>query len=81
MDGKCWPSIRTQVLGDVISNPLSAHEDEDFRAFLTDLIKVFNQFGSLLEVGADRNDLANVMVSCQFHRANIDLNEVVQEIL
>jgi len=81
MDGKGWPSVRAQVLGDVIRNSFGAHEDEDFGAFLADLVEVFNQLGPLLKVGADRNDLTNVVVSCKFHRANVDLNKIVQEVL
>lgn len=81
MDGKGWPSVCAQVLGDLISNTLGAHEDEDFGAFLADLVEVFDQLGPLLKVGADRDNLTNVMVSCEFHRANVDLDKVVQEIL
>lgn len=81
MDGKGWPSVRAQILGDLVGDSLGAHEDKDFGTFLTDLIKMFDQLGPLLKVGTDRNDLTNVVVSCQFHRANIDLNKVAQEIL
>lgn len=81
MDGKGWPSVGAQVLGDIISNSFGAHEDENFGAFLADLVQVFDQLVPLLKVGTDGNNLTNVVVSCQFHRANIDLNKVIQEIL
>lgn len=81
MDGKSWPPVRTQVFCDLISNSFGAHEDEYFGAFLADLVQVFDQLGPLLEVGTNRNNLTNVVVSRQFHRTNIDLNKVAQEIL
>ena len=81
MDGKSWPPIRAQVLGDIISDSFRAYKNEDFGAFLADLVKVFDQLGSLLKVGAYGDDLTNVVVSCQLHRTDIDLDEVVQKIL
>ena len=81
MDGKSRPAICTQVLGDLISNSLGAHKDEDFGAFLADLVQMFDQLGPFLKIGTDRNNLTNVVISCQFHRAHVDLNKVIQEIL
>lgn len=81
MDSKGWPPVRAQVLRDIIGNPFGAHENEDLGTFLADLVKVLNQLGPLLKVGADRNNLTDVVVGCQLHRANVHLDEVVQEIL
>jgi hypothetical protein len=67
MDGKGWPSVCAQVLGNIISNAFSAYEDKDFGAFLADLVKVFDQLCPLLEVGTNGNNLTNVVVGRQFH--------------
>ena len=46
-----------------------------------DLIKVLDQLRSLFEVTADIDNLLHVVVRGQFHRANVDLNDVSKEIL
>ena len=81
MDGQGGPAVLSKVLGDVVGHPFSAHEDQDLGVFTADHIEMFEEFASLLEIGADFDILLNVMVSRQVHRTDVNLNKVVQEIL
>jgi hypothetical protein len=81
MNGKRWPAILAKVFCDIIRNPLSANEYENLSILSADNIKMLDQLGTLLKVTADFNNLGDVMIRCELHRANIDLNKVLQEIL
>ena len=81
MNGECWPTVLTKVFRDVVCDPLSANKDENLSVLSADDIKMFDQLGALLKVAADFDDLGNVMVRCELHRTNIDLDKVFQEIL
>ena len=67
MNGKCWPTVLTKVFCDIIRNPLSANKDEDLSILSTDDIKVLDQFGTLLKVAADFNDLGDIMICRKLH--------------
>ena len=81
MDGQSWPSVLTEVLGDVVRNTLGANEDEHLRVLLADLVQVLDELRPLLEVADDLDDLLDVVVGSELHRTNVDLNEVLQEVL
>jgi hypothetical protein len=70
----------TQVLRDVIGYAFGANEDQHLGILCTDSIEVLDQLCSLFEVTADVDNLLYVVVRCQFHRANVDLNHVSKEI-
>ncbi len=81
VDGQCWPSILTEVLGDVIGDTLRAYENENLCVLLADLLEVLDELCPLLEVTHDLNDLLDVVIRSEFHRADVDLDEVFQEVL
>lgn len=81
MNGKRRPAILAKVFRDIIRNPLCANEDENLSILSADDIKMLDQLGTLLKVTADLNDLGDIMIRCKLHRAYIDLNKVLQEIL
>lgn len=81
MDSQRWPTVLTEILGNVVGNTLRTDEDENFGILLTDLIEVLDEFRPFLKVAADFNDLGDVMVSGELHRTDVDLNEVLEEIL
>ena len=81
MDGQRWPSVLTEVLGDVVGDTLRAHEDEDLGVFLRDLFEVLAELRPLLKVTYDLNDLLDVVVRGKLHGADVDLDEVLQEVL
>jgi len=81
MNGECWPTVLTKVFRDVVCDPLSADKDENLSVLSANDIKMFDQLGAFFKVAADFDDLGNVMVRCELHRTNIDLDEVFQEIL
>ena len=81
MNGECRPAVLTKVLRDIICDPLSANKDENLSVLSADDIEMFDQLGTFLKVAADFDDLGNVMVRCELHRTNIDLDKVFQEIL
>ena len=81
VDGQGRPSILPEVFGDIVGNTLSTDEDEDLGILLTNLIKVLDELRPLLEVADDLNDLLNVVVRGEFHRANVNLDEILQEVL
>ena len=81
MNGECWPTVLTKVFRDIVCDPLSADKDENLSVLSANDIKMLDQLGAFLKVAADFDDLGNVMVRCELHRTNIDLDEVFQEIL
>ena len=81
VDGQRWPSVLTEVLGDVVGDTLRAHEDEDLGVFLRDLLEVLAKLRPLLKVTYDLNDLLDVVVRGELHGADVDLDEVLQEVL
>ncbi len=81
MNGECWPTVLTKVFCDLVCDPLGADKDENLSVLSADDIKMFDQLGAFLKVAADFDDLGNVMVRCELHRTNVDLDKVFQEIL
>lgn len=81
VDGQRWPSILTKVLGDVVRDSFCPDENEHLRVFLTYLVEVLDEFCPLLEIAADIDDLLNVVVGGELRRADVNLNEVLQEVL
>lgn len=81
MNGECWPTVLTKVFRDIVCDPLSADKNENLSVLSANDIKMLDQLGAFLKVAADFDDLGNVMVRCELHRTNIDLDEVFQEIL
>ena len=81
MDGQRRPSVLTEVLRDVVCHTLCANKDKHLRVLLRDLFKMFDELRPLLEVADDLNDLLDVVVGRELHRADVDLNEILQEVL
>lgn len=81
VDGQRGPSVLTEVLSNIVSDTLSADENEDFGILLLNLLKVLDKLGALLKVAADFDDLLNVVVGGEFERTDVDLNEVAQKVL
>ena len=81
MNGECWPTVLTKVFRNVVCDPLSADKNENLGVLSADDIKMFDQLGAFLKVAADFDDLSNVMIRCELHRTNINLDKVFQEIL
>ena len=81
VDGQCWPSILTEVLCDIVRNTFCADENEYLRVLLTDLVEVLNELRPLLKVTADLDNLLDVVVGRQLSRADVNLDEVLQEVL
>ena len=81
MDGQRRPAILTKVFRDVISDTFCAHEYENLRILGTDLIQVLDQLRALLEITANLHKLFDVVVRSEFHRPNVDLDHIFQEIL
>lgn len=63
MNGERWPSILSEVLGQVVSDSLGSDEDEDLGGFGRDLLEVLDELSSLLKVGADLDNLGDVQVT------------------
>lgn len=81
MDGKSWPAVLTEVFGDVVRNAFRPNKYEYLSVLRADLIKMSDQLSALLEVTADFDNLLDVMVGSEFHRPDVDLNHVFQEVL
>ena len=81
MDGQRRPSVLTEILCDVVGDTLGAHEDKHLRVLLRGLFKVFDELRPLLKVADDLNDLLDVVIGRELHRADVDLDEVLQEVL
>lgn len=80
MNRQSGPAILPQVLGQIVRNPLGSNKDQDLGVLLTDHVQVLDQFSSLLKVGADLDELGNVVVHFEFHGTDVDLNKVVLEV-
>jgi len=81
MNSEGGPTILTQIFGDIVSDTFGRYEYEHFGILIADQVEMFQQFASFLKVSADFDDLGDAVVRCQFHGANVHLNEVIQEIL
>lgn len=81
MNGECWPTVLTKVFRDLVCDPLSPDKDENLSVLSADDIKMFDQLRAFLKVAANFDELGDVMVRCELHRTNIDLDKVFQEIL
>lgn len=81
VDGQRWPSILTEVLGDVVRDSFCADEDQHLGVFLTDLVEVLDEFRPLLEVAADLHNLLDIVVGGKLCRTDVNLDEVLQEVL
>ena len=81
MNRQSRPAVLPKVLGNVVGDTLRAHEDEDLGVFLRDLLEVLAELRPLLKVTYDLNDLLDVVVGSELHGADVDLNEVLQEVL
>lgn len=81
MNGKSGPAILTQVLCNIVGHSLGGNKDEHLGVLSADLVKVLDELIPLLKVAANFNDLLDVRIGCQFHGANVHLNEVLEEIL
>ena len=81
MNSERRPAILTKVFRDIVCNALRADEDEHLRILVADDIEMLQQLSSFFEVGADFDDLCDVMISRELHRTNSHLNKIVQEVL
>lgn len=80
MDSERRPPVLPEVLGEVIGNSLGSSEDDDLGVLLGDGVEVLDKLSSLLEVGADLNELLDVVVSGELHGSDVDLDGVRKEI-
>jgi len=81
MDRKSWPAILTKMFRDVVGHAFGRNEDQHLGILLADLIEVLDEFVPLLKVAADLHNLLDIVVSCQLHGTDIDLNRVAKEVL
>lgn len=81
VNSKSGPSVLTKVFCNIVCDSLRPDENEHLRVFLAHLIQMLDQLSALLKVAANFDNLLDVMIRCQLHRADIDLNEVLQEVL
>jgi hypothetical protein len=81
VDGKCWPSVGSEVFGEVIGNSLGTNENEDLGILARDLLEVLEEPVSLVVLGNNLDDLLDIVVGGQLERTNVDLDKVVLEIL
>ena len=70
------PAVLTKESGDLVSNALGACEDQNLVVLVAhDSLEVLGHAVTLLEFGADLNDLLNAVVSRQIHGTDVDLDE------
>ncbi len=80
VDGECRPAVLTEVLGDVVGDTLGAGEDDNLAVLLRDGFKVTDELALLLKLGADLDDLLDVVVGSKLGGTDVDLSVVVQEV-
>lgn len=78
---KSRPSVLAEVFGDVVGNTFCANEDKNFCVLGAYLVEVLGKLATLLKVTANFHNLCDVVVGGEFHRANVDLNHVFEEVL
>lgn len=78
---KCGPSVLAEESSNLISNALSAGENQTLVATVFhDFLEVLNHLVALFEVGNDLDNLSNSVVSRQVHGTDVHLDVVVQEV-
>ncbi len=80
VDGKGRPAVLTEELGQVVSNTLGAGEDDHLAVLGRDGFEVANELAPLFELGADLDDLLDVVVGGELRRTDVDLSKVVEEV-
>jgi hypothetical protein len=80
VNGKRWPSVLSKVLGNVVGDPLGGGEDDDLGVLVRDGVEMLDEFASLLEVGANLDELLDVVIGGELHGSNVDLDGVGQEV-
>ena len=80
VDGERGPSVLSEVLCDVVGDSLGGGEDDDLGVLVRDGVEVLDELASLLKVGADLNELLDVVVGGELHRSNVDLDRVLEEV-
>ena len=80
MDSERRPSVLSKVLGDIVGDSLGSGEDDDLSVLVGDGIEVLDELSSLLEVGADLDELLDVVVGGELHGSDVDLDGVGKEI-
>ena len=69
----------TEEASDFVCNTLGAGEEEDFVvAIFHDLFKVLDHAVSLFELGDNFDDLGDSVIGREIHRADVDLDKVVE---
>lgn len=82
MNGESRPAVLSQELGNVVGNSLGTGEDQALGLLvLHDGLEVLDKSVSLLVLGADLDDLGNVMGSRQLKRTNVDLDLVLKVVM
>ena len=81
VDGECWPTVGSEVFGEVIGNSLGTDEDEDLGVLARDLLEVLEEPVPLVVLGDNLDDLLDIVVGSQLEGSNVDLDKVVLEIL
>ena len=81
MDGQCRPPILPEVFSDVVGDSLRTDEDQNLSILLTDLVEMLDELRAFFKLSANFNELVDVVVGCQLHRSDVDLDEVLKEIL
>ena len=81
MDCQSWPAFLAKVLGDVVCNPFRGDKDQDFGILFTDFFEMASEFRLLLEWIANFDDLRDIVISSEFHRADVNLDHISEKIL
>ncbi|KAI3481231.1 hypothetical protein L1887_56447 [Cichorium endivia] len=74
------PAVLAEVLGEVVGDALGAGEDDDLAVLLRDGLEVADKLALLLKLGANLDDLLDVVVCGELGGANVDLGKVVEEV-
>ena len=80
VDRERGPAVLSEVLGNIVGDSLGGGEDDDLCVLVRDGVEVLDELSSLLKVGADLDELLDVVVGGQLHRSDVDLDRVLEEV-
>jgi hypothetical protein len=71
VDGERGPTVSSEILCNVIRNPLGGNENEHFGVLIADDVEMFDEFAALLGFGAYLDNLLDIVIRRKFRRSDV----------
>lgn len=81
MNCQSRPSVRPKIFCDVVGNSFCTNKYKNLGIFSAYLVEVLDELGSFFEIATNFNNLLNIVIGCQVHRPDVNLNGIFQKVL